>query len=36
MNWATSVDMATGRPVETDFSRYNAENTVIAPAQRRT
>lgn len=31
MNWATSVDMATGRPVETDFSRYKTENVVIAP-----
>lgn len=31
MNWATSVDMSTGRPVETDFSRYQTENIVIAP-----
>ena len=31
MNWATSVDMASGRPVETDFSRYQTENIVIAP-----
>jgi quinohemoprotein ethanol dehydrogenase len=31
MNWATSVDMASGRPVETDFSRYQTENVVIAP-----
>ena len=31
MNWASSVDMASGRPVETDFSRYQKENVVIAP-----
>jgi quinohemoprotein ethanol dehydrogenase len=31
INWATSVDLASGRPVETDFSRYQTENIVIAP-----
>ena len=31
MNWATHVDKATGRPVETDFSRYQNKNTAISP-----
>lgn len=31
MNWATHVDKASGRPVETDFSRYPDKNTVISP-----
>ncbi len=31
MNWATHVDMLTGRPVETDFSRYREKNTVLSP-----
>ncbi|WP_339814469.1 PQQ-dependent dehydrogenase, methanol/ethanol family [uncultured Imperialibacter sp.] len=31
MNWATHVDKTTGRPVETDFSRYKEKNTVISP-----
>lgn len=31
MNWATHVDKTTGRPVETDFSRYRDKNTVLSP-----
>ena len=30
-NWATHVDLTTGRPVETDFSRYENENVIITP-----
>jgi quinohemoprotein ethanol dehydrogenase len=30
-NWATHVDLATGRPVETDFSRYENVNAIISP-----
>ncbi len=32
MNWATGVDKATGKPIETDFGRYKNENRVISPA----
>ncbi len=31
MNWATGVDKTSGKPVETDFSRYKNENVVISP-----
>ena len=31
MNWATGVDSVTGRPIETDFSRYKNENRMISP-----
>jgi quinohemoprotein ethanol dehydrogenase len=31
MNWASSVDITTGRPIETDFSRYKTDNIIIAP-----
>lgn len=31
MNWATGIDKATGRPIETNFSRYKNENRVISP-----
>ncbi len=31
MNWATAVDKNTGRPIETDFSRYKIDNIMIAP-----
>jgi quinohemoprotein ethanol dehydrogenase len=31
MNWATSVDKTTGRPIETNFSRYKKENVTISP-----
>ncbi len=31
INWATQVDMKTGRPVETEFSRYKDENVVLSP-----
>ncbi len=31
MNWATHIDKVTGRPMETDFSRYHDENTVLSP-----
>jgi len=31
VNWATHVDLETGRPVETDFSRYDKFNAVISP-----
>ncbi len=31
MNWATGVDKTTGKPIETDFSRYKNENRVISP-----
>ncbi len=30
-NWATSVDMKTGRPVETPFARYTTMNSYIYP-----
>jgi len=32
VNWATHVDMKTGRPVETPFSRYEKFNMQIAPS----
>jgi quinohemoprotein ethanol dehydrogenase len=32
MNWATSVDKTTGRPIETDFSRYKKENVTLSPS----
>src|SRR5210317_2152028 len=32
VNWATSIDMATGRPVEASFSRYEKENVVLSPS----
>ena len=31
VNWATHVDLTTGRPVENDFSRYENVNAVISP-----
>jgi quinohemoprotein ethanol dehydrogenase len=31
INWATGVDLKTGRPVETSFSRYTNEDAVIFP-----
>lgn len=31
MNWATGVDKVSGRPIETDSSRYKNENRVISP-----
>ncbi len=31
INWATSIDKTTGKPIETDFSRYKTENVTIAP-----
>ena len=31
INWATGIDSATGRPIETDFSRYSNENVEIFP-----
>ena len=31
VNWATEIDMNTGRPVETPFSRYQDVNAVIFP-----
>jgi len=31
MNWATAVDKISGRPIETDFSRYKDKNIIIAP-----
>ena len=31
MNWASRVDTTTGRPIETDFSRYKKENVTISP-----
>lgn len=31
MNWATGVDKTTGKPIETDFSRYKNDNRVISP-----
>ncbi|MCK5441426.1 MAG: PQQ-dependent dehydrogenase, methanol/ethanol family [Maribacter sp.] len=30
-NWATSVDLETGRPIETDFSRFKEVNAQIFP-----
>jgi len=32
MNWATGVDKATGKPIETGFSRYKNENVTISPS----
>lgn len=32
INWATHVDMKTGRPVETPFSRYEKFNKIVAPS----
>ena len=31
INWATAIDKSTGKPIETDFSRYEKENAVISP-----
>src|SRR5690606_28691099 len=30
-NWAKKIDYKTGRPIETQFSRYKGINSVIAP-----
>ncbi len=32
VNWATGIDMATGRPIEASFSRYEKENVVLSPS----
>ncbi len=32
VNWAKGVDITTGRPIETDFSRYTNVNAMIAPS----
>lgn len=32
VNWATGIDKATGRPIETPFSRYPNMNSEIAPS----
>jgi quinohemoprotein ethanol dehydrogenase len=31
VNWAKGIDSLSGRPIETDFSRYTKENAVIFP-----
>lgn len=31
VNWATAIDKATGKPIETNFSRYKSENVTVAP-----
>jgi quinohemoprotein ethanol dehydrogenase len=31
-NWAKEIDQLTGRPVESEFARYNDANTQIAPS----
>ena len=31
VNWATHIDLETGKPVETEFSRYQNENAYISP-----
>jgi quinohemoprotein ethanol dehydrogenase len=31
VNWATHIDPETGRPVETEFSRYENANAVVSP-----
>ncbi len=31
INWATSIDKTTGKPIETNFSRYKKENVTISP-----
>jgi quinohemoprotein ethanol dehydrogenase len=31
MNWATHVDTTSGKPVETEFSRYSKQNVTISP-----
>jgi quinohemoprotein ethanol dehydrogenase len=31
MNWASHVDTTSGKPIETEFSRYNKENVTISP-----
>jgi quinohemoprotein ethanol dehydrogenase len=32
LNWAKGVDLATGRPIEADFSRYTNVNSQISPS----
>ena len=32
VNWATAVDSASGRPIETPFSRYTTTNAYISPS----
>ncbi|MEB2785581.1 PQQ-dependent dehydrogenase, methanol/ethanol family [Algoriphagus persicinus] len=32
VNWAKGVDITSGRPIETDFSRYTNVNAMIAPS----
>jgi quinohemoprotein ethanol dehydrogenase len=32
VNWATGIDINTGRPVETAFSRYEKENVTLSPS----
>lgn len=31
VNWATGIDIKTGRPIETEFSRYENENVTLSP-----
>ncbi|WP_016953957.1 PQQ-dependent dehydrogenase, methanol/ethanol family [Catenovulum agarivorans] len=31
MNWSTGIDMQTGKPIESDFARYQDVNAEIAP-----
>ncbi len=32
VNWAKEVDLKTGKPVESDFSRYTKENALLFPS----
>ncbi|MFD1140935.1 PQQ-dependent dehydrogenase, methanol/ethanol family [Larkinella insperata] len=32
VNWATGIDSTTGRPIETDFSRYTGHNAQVFPS----
>jgi quinohemoprotein ethanol dehydrogenase len=32
VNWATGIDMTTGRPIEASYSRYEKENVVLSPS----
>ncbi|SKC15814.1 PQQ-dependent dehydrogenase, methanol/ethanol family [Dyadobacter psychrophilus] len=32
VNWATGIDSLTGRPIESDFSRYTSQNAEIFPS----
>lgn len=31
VNWATGIDLTTGRPIENEFARYGSENAMVSP-----